>query len=292
MHSFSDYNPAALTVWFICVIGTAMFSGHPLINLISLISAVAVCLILSEGNHGGSHGFFFIMFIVLALINPLVSHNGKTVLFVLNDNPVTLEAFLYGINSSAMITGMLYWFRSFSAVMTSEKLLYITGILAPKLSLVLSMALRYIPLMKKQMKKISDSQKAMGLFREDNIFDEIKGRLRIFSILITWALENGIVTADSMEARGYGAGRRTQMKRFKFRTRDVLLMIISIILASVFMFSSASNALSFSFYPAVSFSVPNKTGTAGIVSFGILTIIPAVIETEVYFRWKYLVSKI
>ena len=138
------------------------------------------------------------LFLILALANPLISHNGRTVLFVLNNNPVTLEALLYGVNSAASMVGALYWLFCFTQMMTSEKLLYITGRLSPKLSLVLSMALRSVPMYKAQAKKISGAQKAMGLFSDDNIIDDIRGNLRIFSALATWALENGIITADSM----------------------------------------------------------------------------------------------
>ena len=30
-------------------------------------------------------------------MNPFVNHNGATVLFIMNDNPITLEALIYGI---------------------------------------------------------------------------------------------------------------------------------------------------------------------------------------------------
>ena len=60
-------------------------------------------IVRNRRKHIKSHLFFFLLFLALALINPLISHNGATVLFVMNDNPVTLEALLYGINSAAMV---------------------------------------------------------------------------------------------------------------------------------------------------------------------------------------------
>lgn len=292
MKSFSEYNPITITIWFLCITSIAMFSGYPIIIAVSFLSSIILFIIKNKRNHEKFHGFFFILFIILALVNPLISHNGRTVLFIFNDNPITLEACLYGINSSAMIIGILYWFRSFSIIMTSEKILYITSALSPKISLIISMSLRYIPLFKKQLKKITDAQKAMGLFKDDNIIDEILGRIRIFSILITWALENGIITADSMEARGYGTKKRTNMKKFYFRLSDIFFILISILLTLITLMSIIKGQFYFIFYPSISYVKLEFSGLLGLVSYFILSILPVITEIKVYFKWKYLTSKI
>ena len=131
MRSFSEYNPIIITIWFFSVTGIAMFCNYPLLMIMSLLGGILFFILYNGTRHGKTHLFFIILFTVLAVANPLVSHNGKTVLFVMNNNPVTLEATLYGLNSAAMIIGVLYWFRSFSQIMTSEKLLYITGAFSP-----------------------------------------------------------------------------------------------------------------------------------------------------------------
>ncbi len=292
MRHFSELNPLAVTVYFFCVTGIAMFSSYPLLMIAALLGGVIFFIVRNGSSHARSHIFFLLLFIILALANPLMSHNGVTVLFVMNDNPVTLEATLYGLNSAAMIVGVLYWFRSFTQIMTSEKLLYITGALSPKLSLVLSMALRYVPLFSKQSKKIKDSQTATGLFSDDNIIDDIRGRMRIFSILITWALENGITTADSMAARGYGVGRRTQLRRFHFRRGDVLLLIVSLTLTGITAVALSLGKLSWNFYPAIEHSSPDILGICGISAYSALVLLPVIIETEVSLKWKYLLSRI
>ena len=290
MRSFSDFNPIAVTVWFFSVTGIAMFSSYPLIMLMSLLGGAAFFILRNGLSHGKEHLFFWVLFLILALANPLISHNGKTVLFVMNHNPVTLEAVLYGLNSAAMIVGVLYWFRSFTQIMTSEKLLYVTGALSPKLSLILSMALRFVPLFSRQSAKINSAQKAMGLYKDDNIIDDIKGRSRVFSILVTWALENGIITADSMEARGFGTHRRTQLRRFRLRAADIALLTASLVLLGIT--AAGSGSLDFSFYPSISAEASDKLGKAGLIAYGALIMLPIIIETEVSLRWKLLRSGI
>lgn len=40
------------------------------------------------------------------------------------------------------------------------------------------------------------------------------------SIVVTWALENALDTADSMKSRGYGLPKRTAFSLFRFTLRD------------------------------------------------------------------------
>ena len=124
------------------------------------------------------------------VINPLVSSAGKTQLFFINDSPFTLEATVYGLFASVAIVGVIYWFRSYSDIMTSDKLLYIFGKLSPRLSLVLSMALRYAALLGEQRKKIRQTQISLGLYTDGNIIDRARGEIRVFSVLVSFALEN------------------------------------------------------------------------------------------------------
>ncbi|MBR4626274.1 MAG: cobalt transport protein [Ruminococcus sp.] len=292
MRSFQEFNPIVIAVYFFSVTGVAMFSSYPPFMAVSLLGGIALYLVRNGRRHARSHFFFLLLFLILAAANPLMSHNGVTVLFIMNDNPITLEALLYGINSAAMIIGVLYWFRSFTQIMTSEKLLYVAGALSPKLSLILSMAIRFVPLFNRQSKRVKDTQTAMGLFRDDNVVDDIRGRMRIFSILVTWGLENGIITADSMAARGYGTGRRSQMKRFRFRRSDTALLLTTFTLLGMTVAGVMAGGLTFSFYPAVKYGTPGIIGICGIAAYSLLALLPVIIETEVSIKWRYLRSRI
>ena len=47
-------------------------------------------------------------------------------------------------------------------------------------------------------------------------FKKIRYALNMVSILVTWALENAIETADSMKSRGYGLRGRTAFSIYRF----------------------------------------------------------------------------
>lgn len=278
MRRFSDCNPIVITVYFLMASGIAMFSTDPAVYLLSLIGAVLLCFTRDVGKSGKTHLFSLGLFVLMALINPIVSHDGVTVLFFAGNNPVTLEAFIYGVCAALMIISVIYWFRSFSSIMTSDKLLYLFGALSPKLALVLSMSLRYLPLFRRQAQKIGATQKALGLYKEDNVIDDSKGKIRIFSIMLTWALENGIITADSMTARGYGIGRRSHFSLFRFTRQDVFLLATSTVLFAVTVLCLKDTT--FTYYPAISAPPLSAEAAVGYIAYGILILLPALIEIK------------
>lgn len=290
MRRFADYNPIAAATYFLCVSGVAMFSMDPVILALSLTGALALFLMRSGFSGGRGHLGSLALFLAMALINPLVSHGGTTVLFVLNHNPVTLEALLYGIAAAGMVTAVLYWFRSFSQIMTSDRLLYLFGAFSPRLALILSMALRYVPLFTRQLRRTQQAQKALGLYREDNVIDSLRGGLQVFSIMVTWALENGVITADSMAARGYGAGRRSRFAIFRFTWRDAVLTALSLLLAAASLWAAAARA--FTFYPALAAAPLSLPVTLGYGAYALLALLPVIIDGMEALRWHCLRSGI
>ncbi|MBR5519379.1 MAG: energy-coupling factor transporter transmembrane protein EcfT [Clostridia bacterium] len=292
MRSFADYHPIVVALYFLAVAGIAMFCANPILLVLSLVGALLWFLVRNGRKEARSHLFFALLFVCAALINPLVSHNGVTVLFVVNDSPITWEATVYGLVAATMILAVLYWFRSLTQILTSDKLLYLFAKLSPKLALVLSMGLRYVPLFTEQAKKIDRAQTGLGLYRGDNLPDRIRGKLRIFSVLITWALENGIVTADSMTARGYGTKRRTHFSIFRFRKADWLVLGLILTLSAVVLWGIFGGALSFTCYPAIVWPETTLLTVLAYTAYGLLALLPTLIEVEEVIKWRSLTSKI
>ncbi|MBE5797348.1 MAG: cobalt transport protein [Clostridiales bacterium] len=290
MRRFSEHNPIAVAVYFLCVLSVAMFSMDPVILIISLTGALALHFRLQRLSGGRTHLYTLALCLFMTLINPLVSHHGATVLFVMNHNPVTLEALLYGTASAGMIAAVLYWFRSFTCIMTSDRLLYLFGALSPKLSLILSMAMRYVPLFGHQARRTRQAQQALGLYREDNLIDSLRGDARIFSVLMTWALENGVITADSMAARGYGIGRRSRFSIFRFTLRDGLLILLSLLLAGGTFW--AIHAHAFTYYPVISAAPATLRVIPGFAAYALLALLPLLIDAKEAIRWRCLQSGI
>ncbi len=290
MRTLREHHPVAVAAYFLSVTGVAMFCMDPVLLALSTAGALLCHLLHGERPAGRMHLFSLVLFAGMALVNPLVSHNGRTVLFVMNDSPVTLEALLYGTAAAGMVVSVLYWFRVFTAVMTSDRLLCLFGALSPKLALLLSMALRYVPLFGRQAEKVRQSQKALGLYREENLIDRFRAGLQVFSVMVTWALENGVTTADSMVARGYGTGRRSRFSVFRFRAGDAALLLLSLV--SALLAVRAAQLRAFVFYPGVACAPVTAPVALGYAAYALLTLFPAILKGKEALKWRCLRSNI
>ena len=291
MTDIKRLHPAPLMVYFMTVILLPMFVMDPVILALSLLGS-ALCLAVTGRKGKSGIALYVFIFAAITLINPLLSHNGATELFFINDRAVTLEALIYGAVSAIMIISVIIWFRSFSAIMTGEKLLYVAGSIAPKSSLILCTALRFIPLFKKQSRHIRAAQTTLGLYSADNVTDKLRGTARVFSALTTWSLENAIDTADSMKARGYGLKHRKPYSVYRYRVSDAVFTVVSVLLAVCAVTFAAVGGISVQFYPRIVLPTRDAAVIICYASYGALALLPALLEIKETLKWKYLMSKI
>lgn len=293
MKAFERYHPFVLFVYFLAVLVTAMFVQNPVLQLLALTGGVLFSVMLLNGRELLSQLIFYIpLFLLIALTNPLFSHNGRTPLFFLNGNPVTLEAVLYGSAIAVMLIAVLLWCKCFSLIMTSDKFLYLFGKVIPKLSLVLTLALRFVPLLQKQMRRVSAAQKSMGLYASQSWFERIRSALRIMSAMITWSLENAVETASTMRARGYGGRRRSQFALFRFQLSDGILLGGIVTLLFGVLWCVVNGAAAFSYYPGLSRLRTDPEAWILYGLYGVLALLPFFIECKERIQWRYYRSKI
>ncbi len=293
MKAFEGYHPIILFVYFIAMIFITMFTTHPILLGISFVTSVTFCgMLLGFKKLLSSLAYSIPMLLIIAVTNPLFSHNGETILFFLNDNPVTLEAILYGLDIAVMIISVFYWFKCYHAVMTSDKFIYLFGRVIPKLSLLLSMVLNFIPKFKRHFKEIDQSQKALGIYTSKSYVDKVRSKIRVLSILVTWSLENSVETADSMRARGYGLKGRTSYSIFRWTVRDTVMAIIVFGLTAGICFLMSLGYSDYWFYPTFkAFDWSALTIVLYIALFAVM-FLSTLTEIKENIAWRYLRSKI
>ncbi len=283
MNTLKSFNPIVLLIYFIYVLFISIFSFNPILLISGMLGAVLYCLVVSDKRSLlKSITACIIILLAVTITNPLFSHNGKTVLFFINDNRVTFEAFVYGAVLGLCITEVILWFKCFNLVFDTERFIFLFGKISPKLALVLSMTLRFIPNFIKSFREINRTQKLISNKRR------LKRYLNSFSAVITQAMENSIITSDSMNSRGYGSKKRTFYSRFRFTLSDAVFLIIT----SVLFVLSVVYKTDFTYYPELIFPSINFLEALGYLSFIILTFIPFIYELKEGIRWKYLISKI
>lgn len=293
MNRFNNCHPAVAALYFVSVLLVTMFTAHPVLLALALLGGIAFCATMERRRmFFKALAFYLPLFALIALTNPLFSHNGVTPLFFMNGNPVTLEAILYGIDIAAMLIAVMYWFKCFNYVMTSDKLLYLLGKISPKISLVVSSALRFIPLLREQAGKIRQTQRAMGLYTSDSWSDKLRGTLRVYSSLITWSLENAVDTGSSMKARGYGLKGRSHFALFHFTREDGILLALIGCMDVIVCGSLLEGGLDFAFYPRMSVLKLGADTLPAMIAFSALSFLPFILEVKENLQWTYYRSKI
>jgi energy-coupling factor transport system permease protein len=252
--SFSSYHPLVNFLYFGLVLVFSMVFMHPVCLGISLVSAVTYAVYLN-GKKAVRFNLLFMLpiFLMAALINPAFSHEGGTILTYLpSGNPLTLESITYGISAAAMLISVISWFSCYNVVMTSDKFVYLFGRVIPAMSLILSMTLRFVPKFTAQIKVVSNAQKCVGRdMSNGGVLRRAKNGLTILSIMVTWALENAIETADSMKSRGYGLPGRTAFSIYRFDKRDRTAFIFLLLCGAYIILGAVFGGLTWRYYPTM-----------------------------------------
>lgn len=293
--AFFRYHPIVNLLYFICVIGFGMFLMHPVCLVISMLCAVCYSALL-KGKKGIRFTLCYMlpMLIVTALINPAFNHEGGTILLYLRDgNPLTLESIVYGVAAALMVMSSMIWFTCYNEIMTSDKFIYVFGRVIPALSLIISMALRFVPRFTSQMQVISNAQKCIGRdVSNGSVLQRMRHGFKIISILTTWALENAIETADSMNARGYGLPGRTAFSIYRFYQRDRYALSYLLCLGVYIMVGSLRKGLYFRYFPTIQGTAFNLYAVSLFIAYFLLCAMPIFLHVEEAWKWKVIVSKI
>ncbi len=274
--TFASYHPLVNIIYFICVIGFAMAFTNPVCLGISFIGTFIYSVYL-RGYEGLKKNLIYMipLLILTAVLNPAFSHQGVTILTYLpSGNPLTLESILYGISAAFMLVTVVCWFVCFNEVMDSDKMLYLFGRFAPYLSLILSMTLRFVPEFAEKFGQVYRAQKAAGYGWNGKYFKKIRTAIRVFSTVVTWALERAVITADSMKSRGYGLKGRQSYSIYRFTKRDGICLVYLLLFGGYVLTGAVRGAVSFWYYPAVSGSMAGVYTVSVFVVYGLLVILP------------------
>lgn len=290
---FSRFHPINNFIYFAAVITFSAIYREPGLLIISLFCASVYSLYLS-GRKSLSLSFKVILPIALfaALINALFNHNGMTVLcYFPTGNPLTLESIVFGICAALLLSCVILWFFCLNKVITSDKFIYLFGRIIPSLSLVLSMILRYVPLFKEQHQRVSAAQKSLENCTDKSLKTRLRHSLNVFSIMLTWSLENSILTADSMNSRGYGIKGRTAFSYYKFYFRDGVLLVFQLALITLQIMLTVFGCSKVEFYPFYEYQI-NAVKIFGYISYSLICLLPIIINLTEDIKWNYFRSRI
>ncbi len=287
---FSKYHPLTNFIFFIGAIALGVALQHPAYLLSGIFCAGLYYFLLGGAAALKNIALMLPFAFLIAAVNPLFNTMGNTVLFYLFNRPYTLQALLYGAVVGALFLIMMLWLGCYNRVMTSDKFTALFGNLIPSVSLLLVMVFRMVPSLVKKTGQIINCRRSIGkgVGENDGLKEKLSGGMSVISALASFALEGGLVTADSMRSRGYGSAKRQSFMLFSYSLRDKLLIPLMLLLLGVCIFAVFSGQAEAVFIPDITVAPISF----GLVFYNAYLLIPTVLYFEEAVKWRIFRSKI
>ncbi|WP_439425864.1 energy-coupling factor transporter transmembrane component T family protein [Oenococcus alcoholitolerans] len=195
-------------------------------SIMALIILMVFIQILFTPPQNSSDTAFRFLFITVSkdgLINSLI-------VFLRFSLMILMTTLLTASTSSSQIAdGISYLLKPISFL----------GFDVKKFSMMISMALRFVPIFSDEFISISDAQRSRGLsYKSGSLLKRIKALIPMFIPLIALAFKKALVLADAMQVRGFiDADNRTSLHELKITYLDYFL-ILSFVLISILVFLS------------------------------------------------------
>jgi energy-coupling factor transport system permease protein len=238
----------------------ALVYDHPLVLLAALAAIVTAGLAAGVGAELARAARLALpLALLVAVVNPLVSQEGLTVLVqgwsvpVLGRLDITLEAVAYGALTGLRVVVLMLAFGLFSAAVDPDEILRLAGRLSMRSSLTASLATRLVPVMGRDAERLAD---AYQLRAERPATGERFSRLRRGAILTralaAGSLERAVELAAALEVRGYAATPRRRARiRALWSRHDIAFAASAVAVAAVAVVGTVGGVASFDAYPTL-----------------------------------------
>lgn len=286
--AFGSVHPVTSFSYYAGVITFGMLLFHPVFLLTSLAAITVIIVIHGEGKRLLKLlPYYVLMGGLVAVLNPLFSHRGRHILFYFMDQPITLEAILYGVTMMLSLLCILLAFVSFQQIVTTEKWMYLFSRVAPRTALLTSMSIRFVPLFLRRLDQITTVQRIKGVsILEGSLKKRSKDGMLLVRVLLTWSLEEALQTADSMKARGYGAAKRSSYVIYRMDRIDwyVLLFLGAMALVCIWGWMQGFGVLTI--YPRLETMQFHRGEGIAYACYCAFLLTPVVLEEMERRSWK------
>src|SRR3954447_20001949 len=165
--------------------------------------------------------------IVIALVNPLVSQNGNTVVLRLGEVfghrfDVTSEAILFGLVAGLRVLVLIAAFGLFNAVVDPDELMRAVRRFSYRSALTTSLATRLVPVLVRDATRMNDAARCRA---------KPASRSMVARAALASALDRAVDVAAALELRGYGSAVRPPRVRRPWSRHDLRVALAAAALA-------------------------------------------------------------
>ncbi|MBO5425583.1 MAG: energy-coupling factor transporter transmembrane protein EcfT [Lachnospiraceae bacterium] len=286
-YAFAGYHPVVNLIFFLSIFCFSVLIQHPVYLVANGLGSVIYCFMLEKKRFLSKAIKLFYLLLFLTLINPLLNTRGDSVLFRIFGRPYTLEALVYGFVVGCIFVVVLMWLDCYNQIFARDKFVFLFSSFMPTIALILSMIFRLIPSFQDKAGQIAGARTAIGKGLEaSSKKDSIKQATIVLGALVSWALENSVVTGDSMKARGYGIKKRSTFKMYHMTFRDWLLIIAMCLLIWIVTVSIVTGNARAEFVPKIDIAVIDESNILGFIAYCVLLAIPILIHIKEKVSWS------
>lgn len=287
VYTFSKYHPAVNLVFFMGAFGFSVMLLHPVYLVSGLFFSTTYYLLLNGRNGWKMIRKLLILLVFLIIINPLLNTRGNTILFKVIDRPYTYESLIYGVSVATIFVVMLLWLGCYNKILTGDKFTCLFGNIMPTVSLLLVMVFRMVPNFICKIKQITGARNAIGKGTENgNAKEKIKNGVTVLGVLASWTLEDGVVTGDSMRARGYGTCKRSNFMVYRMRKSDWTMLVIMLCLIGIVFGFAINGGMAANFIPIITLAPVSGINILGFVAYCVFLMLPTVVHVKETILWN------
>jgi len=292
-------HPLAALAYLGTLLALALAVTNPL-YLLGILLVVALAIRAADGLEAWESYLKIALFmmVLIMIINPLVVHAGKTIIWhgprvpVFGRLTISLEAICYGAAMGVRLLDIISVFCLYNLMVHPDKALNLFSRFAGKSVLVISLATRMFPAMIRELESIRGVQQMRGVdFGNGSTKEKVRKYSSLVNILLLSSLEGSLEIAESMQARAFGSGPRTCYTRNLWRPRDVLCLSGSAGAMGAGIWGLLHSFGSYTYYPQLDYLISGP-GTVAVLLIVVLCLSVPVIIDWGWRRWHYLKSKI
>ena len=277
---FDSYHPMINFIYFTTAIVCAVSFQHPVFLVISYLAAFMYSIKLNKLRSAVFNCCLIPLIFAYAAHYSSYNHFGVTNLranFI--GNQITLEAVAVGCARGMTVATVLMIFSCIFAVVSADKVVYLFGRISPRLSLYLSILLRFVPRVKQRARRIELSRKGIGKgCAQGNLLQKLLHTCGFVSILITWTLEDFVESAASMKCRGYSLRGRTAFSIYRFDNRDRGFVVAIFACLTITGMAAAFNQTSIVYNPEIMMNRITPVSVLFYAAYALLLLLPMVLQ--------------
>ncbi len=197
------------------------------------------------------------------ILNILLNNNGSTIIFTIYTGIpfftyilITLETLLYSIITIFQLFLIMYMFALMNIIINPDDLMkcFIKLKMPYVMTLLMTLSLRFFPLLTKDLEEISDVQRSRGFeLDKGNWITRINNKMVLLLPLLTNSLERSIQVSEALESRAFGISKKNVFfNEISFKKIDYFIIIINIFILFWMIVSAVMKFGLFDIYPTIS----------------------------------------